>query len=84
VPSDNINYSRELQDYSLRVHVATTQRSYFFMQANAQKVPNKINNFLHHFINNKLDEFVTELDVLPETLILQTGTIHRYGTFTRR
>jgi hypothetical protein len=52
------------------------------MHVNAQKVPNQSNSFFHHFISNKLDEFVTELNVLPETLILKAGTIHWYGTFT--
>jgi hypothetical protein len=82
VPSDNINYSGELQDYGYHVHVSSTQRSYIFMQMNAQKVPNKGNSFLHHFIKNKLDEFIIELNILPETLILNTGTIDWYGTFT--
>jgi hypothetical protein len=58
------------------------KRSYFFMQVNTQKIPKKSNSFLHHFINNKLDEFVTEVNVLPETLILKTATIHWHDNFT--
>jgi hypothetical protein len=65
IPSDDISYSRQLQECSFCVHVVSTQRSYFmYGECDAQKGPNECNGFLHHFINNKLDEYVTELNIL--------------------